>query len=297
MLKHGRHNRYFVATTGSSETTKGRSGYERIAGKIFEARGIRILGKGIDVKEEEKIKIEMRKSNHGYVVVRHYGHLRGTNVAIHANIGILLGKYKVSDALEVAWSIPFIQDVPVSAIEQDGSVRIKDMQDHFVRNKVKSRRYKSEFECINRIVEWQQRAEFEQAIGRTRFIMHDVTIYAVTKDDISPLGIFETPEEQIRLDEDGMIIFGDREDSTYFFSKKALDVILTGQNSFTKTELLHEVPRIARMFRVKPPEVEAVEGHIRRYCASLAKKGIRYSKSRTGNTVIYKILDWYLPKD
>lgn len=286
--------RYFIVTTGSKK--KPQEGYRGLVRDFFEDTDIKIID---EADEEEKEKTDLSKEErilkgHHYAVINNFGNLRGSNRAKYCDVGILIGKFKVPDAVEVAWAIPYIQDAMNSEVVSEtdrkkGFIPIRENEHHpgigmarVITNdeEVQECLYKPEFAFVGNVSRWRRDTENEQAIGRTRFLYHDVTFYAVTKDLMEDYGFFEYPEKaSVIYDEDGKAIFGDREGSYRFFVKKALDRLLDmdhpanlgkRQAQFKNEDVLAEIKTVMIKLGLKRklPEPRTVSDHIKTYLAS-----------------------------
>ena len=68
------------------------------------------------------------------------------------------------------------------------------------RNNKAGERYKKEYALVDEISRWKRTTENEQALGRTRFLHHDVTFFIVTKDPISEsLFVKQTKKNKVQM--------------------------------------------------------------------------------------------------
>lgn len=112
-------------------------------------------------------------------VSRHYKHLRGINDAKDCDIGIMVGSYLESDALDVGRSLPYIQDQLSNRI-------IEPTLDNFYYWGDKNHRmvYREKYKAVEDISFHSRIAEQKQAMARTRYPLHDVLFYVFSKDDV-----------------------------------------------------------------------------------------------------------------
>jgi len=115
------------------------------------------------------------------IIIEHYGNLRGLNTAKECNIGIVLGSYILSDAVEIAMSLDFISEkfkdhnpVPMTTLNHFWSWQ----------GSKGTRKYKEEYEIIELISKEYRYAEYRQALARTRYLFHPVSFYIFSKDKI-----------------------------------------------------------------------------------------------------------------
>jgi hypothetical protein len=142
-------------------------------------------------------------------VMGHYGNLRGINDAKDCDIGIMLGSYLPSDAVEITMALEFIQNIlPKKAITPT-----KDYFWTFKGSKGK-RVYTRKYNIINKISEALRYSEQRQAMARARYLFHDVDFYVISKDPV----IKYEPYAQIEVDKYMEDIFpprAERPDSKY----------------------------------------------------------------------------------
>lgn len=109
----------------------------------------------------------------------HYGQVKGLNVANDCNVVVMLGSYLISDAVEIAMALDFIQDamptvdvikteVNVWSWKRDGGRRV----------------YNERFKAVQELAEQYRFSEQRQALGRARYIFHDTDFYIVSKDPV-----------------------------------------------------------------------------------------------------------------
>lgn len=273
---HGSRARYFVVTTGSKKaktvseeqskgTYKGK-GYEKLVREIFEgenSKRFRLFEKK-DKNGKDRTKqneTDIQNNNHNYCILRHFGDIRGVNEARYCDVGILLGKYKVPDAAEVAWSIPFIsKSDPIFRLMEDAKrvLKISEMKTG-AKDDERNRPYykKDDYDSINKIVLWKRNTENEQAIGRPRFLFHNVDFYAVTKDNMKQYRIFQgDPKKDRNLPKlithaRGDLVCAKRVSSFALPTDKAVEEITRILNSFTKKNVVDRLPRICGPLGIK----------------------------------------------
>jgi hypothetical protein len=270
--EHGTRARYFLVTTGQDEKSKIFRGYEHFIENIFKDKGIKVLKKKKDTEESEANEITASDNdrfeyNYNYAVLRHFGDLRGTNVAKDCDIGLLLGKYKSPDAVEVVWSIPYLDNEAISAIGEEDYILIADMKEKTYIGDDYVYRYRAPFERINMIAEWKRNSENEQALGRTRFLFHPVIFYAVTKDSIKDYDLFKNHADRIKYETDsfGISLFAEKGDSMYIFSEEAIDATLKHETKFTSKEIQEKASKRCISLDLKPPVETTIRKHIRKY--------------------------------
>ena len=114
-------------------------------------------------------------------VISHYGNLRGINDAKDCDIGIMLGSFAPSDAVEIAMAIDFIQDkigryrlMPTKGPKNMWTFKGKNFQ----------RVYNKNYEIVGKFADAYRRAEHRQAIARTRYLSHDIVFYIISKERV-----------------------------------------------------------------------------------------------------------------
>jgi hypothetical protein len=114
-----------------------------------------------------------------HIVICHYGKLRGFNDAENCNVGIILGSFIPSDAVEIAMALEFIQEnlQPNKILATSNNVwKLKRSKS--------VRKYNPEFIVIEELSKAYRLAEMRQAIARTRYLHHDVDFYILSKDPV-----------------------------------------------------------------------------------------------------------------
>ena len=153
--------------------------------------------------------------------------------------------------MEVAWSIPFLnktQAIANAANSGHKLISIKDMKTGAKHNK---RYYKDEFDVVEKIVLWKRNTENEQALGRPRFLFHDVDFFVVTKDDMTRYGIFQGDYDNLpKLKEYkyGDIIQQFKVNSQMLPVAKSIDRMLEESNFFSKNQIVNLVEKYALPF-------------------------------------------------
>jgi hypothetical protein len=109
----------------------------------------------------------------------YFGNLRGINDAKDCDVGIMLGSYLPSDAVEITMALEFIQNI----LPKKAATITKN---YFWTDKgSKGKRvYKRKYNIINEISKTLRYAEQRQAIARTRYLFHDVDFYVISKDPV-----------------------------------------------------------------------------------------------------------------
>lgn len=178
-------------------------------------------------------------------VLGHFGYLRGINDANECDIGVMLGSYNPSDAVEIAMALEFIQDkLPNKITATENNLwKWKD------RNSV--RRYESDYSDVQHLADALRHNEHRQGIARTRYLFHDVDFYVVSKDPVADYEPFlsKTETDQYRAD-----IFPPRSrrpDSKYEQVKEAVLDWLKEHDSTTVTEVSRQMTGISRRHTVK----------------------------------------------
>lgn len=125
---------------------------------------------------------EFLKSNFSNInyVINHYRNLRGENRAEDCNVGIMLGSYAPSDAVEIAMALDFIQHnlTPNRIITSKNNL--------WTFGDANFRRiYTDKFAIVGEMAEAYRHSEHRQALGRTRYLHHDVDFYIISKDLVS----------------------------------------------------------------------------------------------------------------
>lgn len=114
-----------------------------------------------------------------HIVICHYGKLRGFNDAENCDVGIILGGYIPSDAVEIAMALEFIQGnlQPNKILTTYGNLwKWKESK--------AVRKYNPEFIVIEELSRAYRLAEMRQAIARTRYLHHNVDFYVLSKDPV-----------------------------------------------------------------------------------------------------------------
>ncbi len=299
--KHGVRARCFVATLGQDQDAVAYKGYENMVEEIFKKERMRVFRKKKGDEDEydqqsalQEFDQERPEPNYGYVVLRHYGDIRGTNIAKDCDVGLVLGKFKVPDAVEIAWAIPFLSADVVAKAQEKGYVEIEAIRPPEFHGKIKTYRYTEEYNIVNVIAEWKRDSENEQAIGRTRFLFHPVVFYAITKDDMAGYAMFRKHADKMRcqLDGFGIDLFAGHGNDMAYFSKWAMDEILWVQKGapqyrFTAKDVGEEANRIAALYDAAGPQERAVRDHIPEYLDEHYRKA--WSREWIGNTWVYII--------
>jgi hypothetical protein len=113
------------------------------------------------------------------IEICHYGKLRGFNDAEDCDVGIILGGFIPSDAVEIAMALEFIQEnlQPNKILTTYGNLwKWKESK--------AVRKYNPEFMVIEELSRSYRLAEMRQAIARTRYLHHNVDFYILSKDPV-----------------------------------------------------------------------------------------------------------------
>lgn len=124
-------------------------------------------------------------------VLGHYGNIRGINDAMDCDIGVMLGSFMPSDAVEIAMALEFIQD----KLPKKGMIPTRNELWSFQEDNYK-RLYYPEYAIVGEMAEILRLSEHRQAIARTRYIFHDVDFYVLSKDPVDDDGI--EPNAQVK---------------------------------------------------------------------------------------------------
>jgi hypothetical protein len=115
------------------------------------------------------------------IILEHYGNLRGVNTAKECNVGIVLGSYILSDAVEIALAIDFISE----DFKDVNPVPIPTLNHFWTwQGRKGERKYKEPYEIVEKVSNQYRYAEYRQAIARTRYLFHPVNFYVFSKDKI-----------------------------------------------------------------------------------------------------------------
>lgn len=115
------------------------------------------------------------------IIIEHYGNLRGINTAKECNVGIVLGSYILSDAVEIAMSLDFISE----KFKEYNPVPLRTINHFWTwRGSKSTRKYKEKYEIIEQISKEYRYSEYRQALARTRYLFHPVSFYVFSKDRI-----------------------------------------------------------------------------------------------------------------
>jgi len=130
-------------------------------------------------------------------VIVHYGNLKGINEANECRVGIMLGSFLLSDAVEIAMAMEFIQDqIPKKQITKTYGKLWKWKETNTVRV------YEDDYADVGELSKTLRHSEQRQAIARTRYLFHDVDFYILSKDLVSDYELFlpQAETDQYRAD-------------------------------------------------------------------------------------------------
>jgi len=129
-------------------------------------------------------------------VIVHYGSLRGINEASGCDIGIMIGSCLISDTVEIAMALEFIQD---NLPKQEP---IPTENNLWTWKGSKGQRvYKDEYAIVDEMAKAFRLNEHRQAIARTRYLFHDVDFYVLSKDPVDEYEPYATvKDDQYRSD-------------------------------------------------------------------------------------------------
>lgn len=132
-----------------------------------------------------------------YYRIGHFGNLRGINDAKGCNVCIMIGSYLLSDAVEIAMALEFIQD------------KLPESKDTVNRNyfwkftgSQGCRKYNPGYEKIEEIAKAVRHSEHRQALARTRYLFHDTDFYIISKDLVSEYDKFLPNVETTKFRDD-----------------------------------------------------------------------------------------------
>ncbi len=170
------------------------------------------------------------------IIIEHYGNLRGINTAKECNVGIVLGSYILSDAVEIAMSLDFIS----GKFKEYNPVPLKTLNHFWTWQGSKgSRKYKEEYEIIELISKEYRYSEYRQALARTRYLFHPVSFYVFSKDRIDD---YEPFVKKIETDQYKNHIFpprGRRKDNKDDVIKNAVCDWLKENSSVSITDIVN----------------------------------------------------------
>jgi len=121
-----------------------------------------------------------RNSQDKFLVPGYFGNLRGINDAQNCDIGIMLGSFMPSDSVEIAMALELIDS---DHLEKDITTTINNLWTWKDTNGV--RKYRDDFAIIGQMAEARRHSEHRQALARTRYLLHDVDFFIVSKDLVS----------------------------------------------------------------------------------------------------------------
>lgn len=208
-----------------------------------------------------------------HIVIEHYGNLRGLNNAKECDTGIVLGSYMISDAIEITMALDFIyknfkSNNPVALTTEDNLWNWQGCRG--------VRKYKEEFEIIEKIANQYRHAEYRQALARTRYLEHPVNFYVFSKDIVTDYEPFVTKleTEQYKADIFPPVRRSDNKDAE--IEAVVLKYLETNQ-SVSATDI-HEGYKIRRQTVGKCLQRMFEAGILIHYIDSKNKKHIKYKK-------------------
>jgi hypothetical protein len=145
-------------------------------------------------------------------VLCHYRYMKGINDAKECDIGIMLGSYVMPISAEVAMALEFIQK---QLLKKGKNIRLDET---FSWKGGNARRvFKEEWAVVGRLADSLRLSEHRQGIARTRYIFHDVELYALSKDPINEYeDLAEIETDHFRTD---LFSRQERSDSQYLTFK------------------------------------------------------------------------------
>ncbi len=182
---------------------------------------------------------ELRKEEPDFnYVLEYFGKLKGLNEAKDCDIGVMLGSYNPSDAVEIAMALEFIQDKLPDKITATQNNLWKWRQTNTVR------RYEPDYADVQHLADKLRQNEHRQGIARTRYLFHDVDFYIVSKDRLTD---YEPFLSNIETDQYRADIFPPRPQRPTNDGKVKEAVLGWFDNHKTLTEMeLHRETRMSR---------------------------------------------------
>ena len=210
--------------------------------------------------------------------VTHYGNLRGINEAKECDVGIMVGSFIPSDAVEIAMALDFIQDrLPTKKI-------LKTLGKNNVWKWAESntvRIYNPGFEVVSDLSKSFRLFEHRQAIARSRYISHDVDFYVLSKAKIGDFESYaEVVDYQFRAD-----LFSPRrreKDSKREQVETCANSILDKQDEVGESQI-HEMRKISRTTIRKHLKAMVEEG-------ALVKIRGKYHRNKNNNEKHHDLL-------
>ena len=134
---------------------------------------------------------------HRKIISGYLGNIRGLNNAKDCTVGIMLGSFTLSDSIEIAMALEFIDS---ESLKRDITRTENHLWTWKKTNKVRT--YKQEFSIIEEMAKAYRHSEHRQALARTRYISHDVDFYIISKDPVSDYDPFlnNMIDKQFRAD-------------------------------------------------------------------------------------------------
>jgi len=134
---------------------------------------------------------------HRKIISGYLGNIRGLNNAKDCTIGIMLGSFTLSDSIEIAMALEFIDS---ESLKRDITRTENHLWTWKKTNKVRT--YKQEFSVIEEMAKAYRHSEHRQAMARTRYLFHDVDFYIISKDPVSDYDPFlnNMIDKQFRAD-------------------------------------------------------------------------------------------------
>jgi DNA repair photolyase/predicted transcriptional regulator len=139
--------------------------------------------------------------NNEKYVTSHYKKLRGVDKAKDCDICVMLGSVSLSDAVEIATALEFIQNsLPKNQI-------VKANPGLWTWKVSKGRReYKPDYSMVEEFAKALRLSEHRQGLARTRYLYHEVDFYILSRDPIETYEPFlsetaiQAPRYQYRAD-------------------------------------------------------------------------------------------------
>ena len=239
--------------------------------RIFQAHG-RFEKYFIITNKQLKIEVEKFVSEyypHHYCIIEYFGNLRGLNAAKECNIGIILGSFSLPDTVDVSLAYDFIYEKfhfsPPYPIKIFGNL-------WNWRGSKGTKQYKDDFTAVEDFSKMFRNSEYRQALARTRYLLHPVTFYVFSKDEVSS---YEPFIDKVETDQYSSDIFppkprrSDNNDSE--IEKKVLDYLINRKCSYVTATILQREYNLRR---------QTSGAHLKRMCADNKLQIAKNSKKR-----------------
>jgi hypothetical protein len=181
-----------------------------------------------------------------HVHLEYFGNLRGENRAQDCNIGIMLGSFLPSDAVEITMALDLIQD----SLPEKPKVRTENS--FWVWEGSKGYRvYKQDYQIIEDLARAYRWSEQRQAMARTRYLFHDVHFYVFSKDRVFDYEKYAKVITDKHV-EDIFLPRKERKDSKYKPVKEMILALIDENGSLIEADLLRLLPPDEKGKRLSP---------------------------------------------